>query len=392
MPTTLPPATSISRTCWALAGRFDEAVEVCRVGYAAMRRVGLARQDGSFLQANAAESLIKAGRWPEAAELLEQASASQARGVRAFPVLEHEARLRLRMGDFGRAYECVDQARVLFAEFDAPDGWHREFHEVAAELLVWRRRPTEALAQATAGLALLEGQDEERFAGTLLLTATQAVADLLDAARTQRDEQAEAELLGRVEELKSRARSIEPSQLPEAEAIAMTTHAEFLRCEAAGATADEWAVVAGRWESLGQPFPAAYAYWREAEARVMSKQVGHRPVSAVRRAHAMATELGAAALVAEVENLARWGRIQLGPAAAVEDAGGSDAKSDLGLTRREQEVLSGLLAGQTNREIADSLFISVKTSSVHVSNILRKLGVKTREEAARVAHRQISGS
>jgi DNA-binding NarL/FixJ family response regulator len=55
-------------------------------------------------------------------------------------------------------------------------------------------------------------------------------------------------------------------------------------------------------------------------------------------------------------------------------------------------VLSGLLAGQTNREIADSLFISVKTSSVHVSNILRKLGVKSREEAARVAHRQISGS
>jgi DNA-binding NarL/FixJ family response regulator len=52
--------------------------------------------------------------------------------------------------------------------------------------------------------------------------------------------------------------------------------------------------------------------------------------------------------------------------------------------------MAGLLAGQTNREIADSLFISVKTSSVHVSNILRKLGVQSREEAARVAHRQIS--
>ena len=104
----------------------------------------------------------------------------------------------------------------------------------------------------------------------------------------------------------------------------------------------------------------------------------------------MATGLGAAALVAEVENLARWGRIELGPAAAVDEST-SEAKSDLGLTRREQEVLSGLMAGQTNREIADSLFISVKTSSVHVSNILRKLGVKSREEAARVAHRQMSG-
>ena len=62
----------------------------------------------------------------------------------------------------------------------------------------------------------------------------------------------------------------------------------------------------------------------------------------------------------------------------------------MGLTQRENEVLSGLLAGQTNREIAESLFISVKTTSVHVSNILRKLGVHSREEAARVAHRQIS--
>ena len=55
-------------------------------------------------------------------------------------------------------------------------------------------------------------------------------------------------------------------------------------------------------------------------------------------------------------------------------------------------MLSGLLAGQTNREIAESLFISTKTSSVHVSNIFRKLGVKSREEAARVAHRQMLGN
>jgi DNA-binding NarL/FixJ family response regulator len=51
----------------------------------------------------------------------------------------------------------------------------------------------------------------------------------------------------------------------------------------------------------------------------------------------------------------------------------------------------GLVAGKTNREIATSLFISVKTASVHVSNILRKLGVSSREEAARVAHRQRAG-
>ena len=46
-----------------LAGRYDEAVEVCAVGYEALRRVGLARQEGAFVRANAVESLIRAGRW-----------------------------------------------------------------------------------------------------------------------------------------------------------------------------------------------------------------------------------------------------------------------------------------------------------------------------------------
>lgn len=57
------------------------------------------------------------------------------------------------------------------------------------------------------------------------------------------------------------------------------------------------------------------------------------------------------------------------------------------MTPREIEVLTGLAAGRTNQEIADVLFISVKTASVHVTNILRKLDVSGRHEAARVAHR-----
>jgi DNA-binding NarL/FixJ family response regulator len=43
--------------------------------------------------------------------------------------------------------------------------------------------------------------------------------------------------------------------------------------------------------------------------------------------------------------------------------------------------------GCTNREIATARFISVKTASVHVSNILAKLGVANRAEAGAVAHR-----
>jgi DNA-binding CsgD family transcriptional regulator len=50
-------------------------------------------------------------------------------------------------------------------------------------------------------------------------------------------------------------------------------------------------------------------------------------------------------------------------------------------------VLAGLVAGRTNGEIARALFISVKTASVHVSNILRKLDVPNREQAARLGYR-----
>ncbi len=58
----------------------------------------------------------------------------------------------------------------------------------------------------------------------------------------------------------------------------------------------------------------------------------------------------------------------------------------LGLTDRELEVLRLVAAGRSNRDIAAELFISAKTASVHVSNILTKLGVRTRVEAAATAH------
>jgi DNA-binding NarL/FixJ family response regulator len=58
-----------------------------------------------------------------------------------------------------------------------------------------------------------------------------------------------------------------------------------------------------------------------------------------------------------------------------------------GLTSRELEVLQLVAAGRSNGEIGTALFISTKTASVHVSNILAKLGVSGRGEAAALAHR-----
>lgn len=57
------------------------------------------------------------------------------------------------------------------------------------------------------------------------------------------------------------------------------------------------------------------------------------------------------------------------------------------LTSREREILGLVAQGRTNGEIARRLYISVKTVSVHVSNILGKLGASGRTEAAAIAHR-----
>jgi DNA-binding CsgD family transcriptional regulator/tetratricopeptide (TPR) repeat protein len=78
---------------------------------------------------------------------------------------------------------------------------------------------------------------------------------------------------------------------------------------------------------------------------------------------------------------------ELGARPLLEEAGGGDAHGASALTSRETEVLRLLAEGRTNRQLARELYISEKTVSVHVSNILAKLGVRSRTEAAAVARR-----
>jgi len=86
--------------------------------------------------------------------------------------------------------------------------------------------------------------------------------------------------------------------------------------------------------------------------------------------------MGARPLLDAVTELVRRARL--------EHAGPRD---DL-LTEREAEVLELVAQGLTNRQIGERLFISGKTVSVHVSNVLAKLGVTSRAEAVAVAHRR----
>ena len=146
-----------------------------------------------------------------------------------------------------------------------------------------------------------------------------------------------------------------------------------------------WATAAGAFGAIPMSYPRAYALWRQAEAllaRTARRSEAARPL---REALAITVDLDAAPLRREIERLAQRGRLDLG-VQPPEPRPVPDALKTLGLTTREREVLELVAAGRTNRQIAGELFITEKTAGVHVSNILAKLGVHGRTEAAAVAH------
>jgi DNA-binding NarL/FixJ family response regulator len=141
---------------------------------------------------------------------------------------------------------------------------------------------------------------------------------------------------------------------------------------------------------MDEPLPLAYALLRHAEALAAAGDIAAAAAAAGEAAD-LARGMGAAPLLEEIEALIR--RARLRPVAAQgsapdDEAALPDELERLGLTAREAEVLRLVADGLSNSQIAEQLFISRKTASVHVSNILAKLGVSTRVEAAALAHRR----
>ncbi|MFF2655175.1 LuxR C-terminal-related transcriptional regulator, partial [Streptomyces sp. NPDC058045] len=164
-----------------------------------------------------------------------------------------------------------------------------------------------------------------------------------------------------------------------------------LRCAEGHLDADEWLELVAAFGLLERPYELARVRLRLARA-LLARGPGaetadddrERAAELLRQTGAVARHLGARPLAEAAEGLARRARLPLGR--------GQDQPADpareLGLTEREREVLRLVAAGRSNRQIAEELFISPKTASVHVSHILAKLGVSGRGEAAALAHRR----
>jgi len=149
---------------------------------------------------------------------------------------------------------------------------------------------------------------------------------------------------------------------------------------------DAWRAAAQEWERLRWPHRAGYAWWRCAEAAL---NAGERPGAASALQAGAGLACSHAPLRAEIEKLALRARIplQAAPAAPAEATRPAKVPAHAGLTSRELSVLRLLAAGRTNAQIGAELFMSPKTASVHVTSILRKLGVTGRVQAAAAAER-----
>jgi DNA-binding CsgD family transcriptional regulator len=153
-------------------------------------------------------------------------------------------------------------------------------------------------------------------------------------------------------------------------------------------TAPDWEPAIQSARETGDFYLLAYALLRGAQHAWSSGDRDAVP-ALLDEAARLAAEIGAQPLLDEAQTLARRARLKVADTAL---SGGAQepappAIEKFGLTDREAEVLALVAAGRSNPQIAAELFISPKTASVHVSNIISKLGVTSRGEAAALAHR-----
>ncbi|TCO32762.1 regulatory LuxR family protein [Kribbella steppae] len=297
------------------------------------------------------------------------------------------ASLSVRRGDLDVAGMHLQRAKELMPDVENRAGLSAQ--TVLAEYLLATGGDGQALDLMSRTLAVLAA--DTRDADEMLVWGARAAADLMEAARDRGDSEDVLAVRAAYDDLLIVRRSMLPpafevggsEDLIQPAMQALFT-AEAARGAAQTSTSAAWEDAARRCDAAGLRWDEAVASWRWAQALFDEGAIRAVVARPLRSAYRFAVEVGARPLLHQVETLAAVGRISLGePAAArVQPPAPFDS-----LTKREHEVLSHLVAGRTYGEIAKALFISEKTVSVHVSNLLHKTGTSSRREVAALAVR-----
>jgi ATP/maltotriose-dependent transcriptional regulator MalT len=341
------------------SGRSAAAAGTAQQAVALADALGRSRTKGINAANNLAEAQISLGRWDDAVETFERATElSPPPGMRGQHLLNRGLIATLR-GESEVAASTVAELRTLSV---TQDPYPQLLLPLASLIIEWRLAEGDvpgAVEEIRRAITELGLDREPRHAWPILTAGMRACAETRDAA-----------LAGELRDLAAAT----PAYGPAMEAWRTTFAAESAR---AGGVLDRdaWQAAVAAWEALDRPYPLAYALLRTAEA-----EADRTAASALlSRAAELADRLRARPLRAEIDLVARRSRLTV--------RGASADRPAFGLTAREQEVLRLVAEGRSNRDIAEELFISAKTASVHVSNILGKLNVASRGEAAATAHR-----
>ena len=355
------------------AGLADEALAAADAGLQVARRLGTMLFAGIGITEHQAEAAVRVGRWDDALTLLDVFPYDALEGSTLVSFAAPRFDVFVRRGDLDAAARtlapAVEQAAAMD---DAQFGANTRIR--AAQLALAAGHLDDARAHISAALAISDRCDDMIYAPKACSVGISAEASC--PAPNLRTVEA---LTARLSAIEAMARSFGGRLLAEPAAFAAMARAEA-RELAGGLQPEAWQAATTAWHHCRDKYWTAVCKFKTADAMLRAK--GDRSVAARIAAEALAAarSLGAAPLTADLEVLNRRGRLTARPAP-------EDPLRRLGVTEREAEVLDLLAEGRTNRQIGDALFISDKTVSVHVTNLLRKLGVESRIEAAEMSRR-----
>jgi DNA-binding CsgD family transcriptional regulator/tetratricopeptide (TPR) repeat protein len=386
-----------------LLGRTREAHALLAEGRVELQAMG---RHATWLDLQLSEMAYHLGWWQEANDLLTAELGRGAEGMTRVFYEMRRAELELAVGDDATARPRLELARELIARSYEPQ-WHAPLASMMAGLERRARNLDAARAaveEALQKLHVTEAMGDGVRLARIYYAGAGVEADFAQQARDLGRPEEEAAAMSAAAEYARKAREAADlpfaSIVPEAQGYALCALAEAT--DATGRPDPEiWRQAADLWVSIERPFRVARARWMETQAHLA---LGDRAAAEAAAAEAVAfgRRLGITWLVEQITALARRGRLRVDlgaptppPAPAAPADEGADAlptdadgvAAHLGLTPRERDVLALVAQGRTNREIGETLYMAEKTASVHVSRILAKLDVRSRTEAAAVAHR-----